>query len=61
MKAATTSGQMPVRRNGKAAPDHCPVRERRATRKGFIIPLNYSHLEDGTMGPAPSLLIVTRE
>ena len=26
-------------------------------RKGFIIPLNSSHLEDGTMGPAPSLLL----
>ena len=26
-------------------------------RKGFIIPDNFSHLEDGTMGPAPSLLI----
>lgn len=26
-------------------------------RKGFVIADNFSHLEDGTMGPAPSLLI----
>ena len=38
-----------------AGPLPCPGAE--GDRKGFIIPLNYTHLEDGTMGPAPSLLI----
>ena len=38
-----------------AGPLPCPGVE--GDRKGFIIPLNYSHLEDGTMGPAPSLLM----
>jgi hypothetical protein len=33
----------------------CPGTE--GDSKGFVIPLNNSHLEDGTMGPAPSLLI----
>ncbi|HEX2995100.1 MAG TPA: NBR1-Ig-like domain-containing protein, partial [Anaerolineales bacterium] len=33
----------------------CPGTE--GDSKGFIIPVNNSHLEDGTMGPAPSLLI----
>jgi photosystem II stability/assembly factor-like uncharacterized protein len=38
-----------------AGPLPCPGVE--GDRKGFVIPVNYSHLEDGTMGPAPSLLM----
>ncbi|HEX2995127.1 MAG TPA: CARDB domain-containing protein, partial [Anaerolineales bacterium] len=38
-----------------AGPLPCPGTE--GDSKGFIIPVNNSHLEDGTMGPAPSLLI----
>lgn len=33
----------------------CPGAE--GDSKGFIIQSNYTHLEDGTMGPAPSLLL----
>jgi len=33
----------------------CPGVE--GDNKGFIIPQNFSHLEDGTMGPLPSLLM----
>jgi photosystem II stability/assembly factor-like uncharacterized protein len=38
-----------------AGPLPCPGVE--GDRKGFILPLNYSHLEDGTMGPLPTLLM----
>jgi photosystem II stability/assembly factor-like uncharacterized protein len=38
-----------------AGPLPCPGVE--GDSKGFIIPLNYSHLEDGTMGPLPTLLM----
>ncbi len=38
-----------------AGPLPCPGVE--GDRKGFIISLNYSHLEDGTMGPLPTLLM----
>lgn len=38
-----------------SGPLPCPGME--GDNKGFIIPQNFSHLEDGTMGPAPALLI----
>ncbi|RPI94937.1 MAG: hypothetical protein EHM40_04795 [Chloroflexi bacterium] len=38
-----------------AGPLPCPGTE--GDRKGFIIPLGYSHLEDGNKGPAPTILM----
>ncbi|RPJ19612.1 MAG: hypothetical protein EHM33_29985, partial [Chloroflexi bacterium] len=38
-----------------SGPLPCPGVE--GDSKGFVIPLGYSHLEDGTMGPLPSLLM----
>ncbi len=38
-----------------SGPLPCPGTE--GDNKGFVIPLQYSHLEDGTMGPAPTFLM----